>query len=167
MNVQKQITALLFLFLMVLSGCDGTICKGEKTTVVFDYDPIFQTVDIGGMPTYFKGKNAPWVKKIIVKTEGFLLVHERKTAGFKEVPCEDNSKKGQLCQKHVVSSYYIMQSYTTKEGYKYWENIPKEKWISISKLEDQPAQKPDLQIKNCRFSLFGSLLETMLAISRT
>ena len=166
MNTRKKIIIFCLLTFVPLSGCGGTICKGEKKSIVFDYDPIFQTVDIGGMPTHFKGKNAPWVKKIIVKSKGFLVVTEQKTAGYKEVPCKDKNKKGQKCQKHYISSYYQMDYYTDEEGYKYWGNISKKEWESISQLEDQPAKKPDLHIKNCKFSLFGSLLELILALFR-
>ena len=155
---------LLLSAVILLTGCSGVVCKGEQKIVVFDYDPIFKTVDVGGMPTYFKGKNAPWVKKIIVKTKGFLVVSEQKIADYKKVPCEKESKKNQSCQKYEASSYYTMQSYIEGEGYKYWNNIPKEEWESISQLEDQPSQKPDLHIKNCHFSLFGSVLETLLGM---
>ena len=125
MNSKKQIIIFHLSILILLSGCGGTICKGKKHSVVFDYDPIFKTVDVGGAPTDFKGKNAPWVKKIIVKPEGFLVVNEQKTVSLKMLPCDDKNKKNQLCEKHITSSYYTMQSYTKEEGYKYWEEIQK------------------------------------------
>lgn len=157
MNPKVRLLDFLFLilFIALLNSCGGIICKGEKT-VVFDYDPFLKTVDVGSAPTYFKGKNAPWVKKIIVKSEGFVVVTEQKTAGFKKVPCDNNKNK--LCEKHIISSYHNMQSYTEKEGYKYWFKIPKEEWIFISSLEDQPSKKPDLHVKDCQFAFFGRLL---------
>ena len=160
----KRQTAVFYLFVFVLlTACGGTICKGKKN-VIFHYDPVLKTVDVGGAPTYFKGKNAPWVKKIIVKTEGFIVVTEQKTAGLKKRPCEDD--KARLCDKHIISSYYIMQSYIEGEGYKYWENIPKEDWISVSGLRDYPLKKPDLHVKDCRLALFGTLLDAILSIIR-
>ena len=163
MNPKNQIVFFYLLVLVFLTSCGGTICKGEKT-VMFDYDPFFKTVDVGGVPTYFKGKNAPWVKKIIVESEGFIVVTEQKTAGFKKRPCDDNKDK--LCDKHIISSYYNMQSYTEKEGYKYWFKIPEEEWAFISNVGNQPSKKPDMHIKNCQFAVFGGLLRFIITAMR-
>lgn len=156
-----------FCIILFLTSCGGMICEGVhksrgKQTVVFDYDPIFKTVDVGGAPTY--AKNNSWVKKIIVKQDGFVVVTEQQTAGFKNLPCEDNKEK--ICQKHVISSYYIMQSYKEGEGYKYWFKIPKKDWMSISSIEDQPSKEPSFHAKDCRYSFFGSLLEILIGILR-
>ncbi|MDE0118453.1 MAG: hypothetical protein OXM55_00400 [Bdellovibrionales bacterium] len=163
----KKIIELITITLSIailLTGCGGTICKGEKKKVLFDYDPIFKTVDIGGYPTYHE--RASWVKKIIVKKNGFIVVNSQKFAGYKKVPCEEESKKGQLCQKYYKSTLYQVNSYIEGVGYKYWGDVPKKEWEFISQLEDQPSQKPNLYIKNCNFSLFGSLLEILLAMKR-
>ena len=133
--------------------------RGART-VVFSYDPVFKTVDVGGSPTYIK--NNSWTKKLIVKGDGFVVVNEQKTAGFKGFPCEDNKER--ICQKHVISSYYTMQSYKEGEGYKYWFQIPEKDWISISRIEDRPAREPDLHAKDCRYSFFGALLEILLGL---
>lgn len=163
MNPKNQKSFFYFLALLFLAGCGGMVCEGEKT-VVFDYDPILKTVDVGGAPTYFKGKNAPWVKKIIVKPKGFIVVTEVKTAGYKKLPCDDDKNK--LCEKHVISSYHNMQIYTEKEGYKYWFKIPEKEWTSISGLEDRPSIKPDMHVTNCRFAFFGRLLTFIIAALR-
>lgn len=168
-----QIVFFFFCMILFLASCEGVICKGvyvgetkfksqEEQTVVFHYDPFFKTVDVGGAPTYHE--NDSWVKKIIVEEDGFVVVSEQQTAGFKSLPCEDNKEK--TCQKHVISSYYIMQSYKKGRGYKYWFQIPKKDWMSISSIEDQPEKKPDLHAKSCRYSFFGSLLELLIAIIR-
>ena len=123
--------------------------KGENKKVALSYETFPQQVSVGGV-SYVKNKNSPWVKKLIVKPKGFVVVSEQKTAGFKDRPCDNDPSK--LCKKHVLSTYYIMQSYTKTHGYKYWFKIPKEEWASISSLEDQPSKKPDLQTNDCHFS---------------
>lgn len=157
---------LLFASLFLIS-CDGIICEGKNsegknTTVVFHYDPLFKTVDVGGAPTYVK--NSSWVKKLIVEEEGFIVVTEVKTAGFEKVPCDNNPE--QLCDKHKIRTYYNMQSYKESEGYKYWFDIPKKEWSFLSQLEDQATKPPSFHIKNCRASSSAPLLETFLAVFR-
>ena len=168
MNSKKEritdyhLLKVFLLFAVLLTGCGGMICKDKKHSIAFSYDSFFKTIDIRGMPTYLE--RDPWVKKILVEEAGFIVITEQKTAGFKMLPCEDNSKKGKLCQKHVISSYYIMESYKEEEGYKSWSHLPKAEWTSFSNIEARPSQKPDLHIKNCRFSFFGSLFETFLSL---
>ena len=161
---QIKLYTIILSITLLLIACGGTICTDEKKKVLLNYNPTFKTVDVSGLPTYKAGDY--WVKKIIVETNGFLVVTEQKTAGYKQVPCEEESKKGQLCQKYNQSSHYNMQSYIEGVGYKYWGKIPKKEWESISSLEDEPSRKPDVYKKNCRFSLFGPLLDILMAAMR-
>jgi len=57
-----------------------------------------------------------------------------------------------------------MESYNEDECYRYWSPISKKDMVSISRIEDQPTKEPDFHAKDCRYSLFGSLLEILLAI---
>ena len=168
MNWKKLRTDVFLLYaLLFLSGCGGVTCKliekGEEKTVLLAYDSLLKYVKVGGK-SYVQNKNSPWVKKVIVESEGFVVVTEQKTAGFKKRPCDDDS--GKLCDKHTITSYHIMQSYTDKEGYKYWFKIPKEEWKSISSLTDRPSKEPDLQTNDCRFSFFASFLSDLIGILR-
>ena len=157
----------LFITLFLTSGCGGVTCKliekGEEKTVVLAYDPLLKYVQVGGQ-SYVQNKNSPWVKKVIVESEGFVVVFEQKTAGFKKRPCDDDPSK--LCEKHTITSYYILQTYTETEGYKYWFKIPKEEWELISNLTDRPSKKPDLQTNDCSFSSFASFLSDLIGILR-
>lgn len=166
---QKYFILFLFSIVLLLTNCGGMICKGKdengiEKTVVFDYDPYFKTVDVGGAPTYVQNGNTPWVKKLIVEEEGFLVVTEVKTAGFEQLPCEDNKEK--LCDKHIIRTYNNLQTYKKGEAYKYWYKISEKEWTVLSRLEDRPEKQPSFQAEDCRFSLFGSFLEILLAIFR-
>ncbi|MDE0518584.1 MAG: hypothetical protein OXH36_03380 [Bdellovibrionales bacterium] len=149
---------------LLLTSCGGTICESKKKKIILNYNPTFKTVDIGGLPTY--NERASWVKKLIVKQNGFLVVSKQNIAGLKKVPCEEESKKGQLCQKYFQSHLYQMHYYIEGVGYKYWGDLPKKQWESISNLEDQPSKKPDFIYKNCRFSLLGPVLDIILMMIR-
>ena len=146
------------LFLKV--GCGGMICKDSAGSVVFDYDPFFNTVDIGGYPTHTS--NSSWVKKIIVQKDGFILVYDQKTAGFKKQACDHDKSK--MCDKHFIRSVYYVESYTKEDGYRSWSYVPEKDWKLISRLGDAVPQKPDIHIKKCRFSFLGSWLELILSL---
>ena len=167
MNPKKFQISVFLLSLLFVSGCDGVICKliekNEEKKVVINFDPVLKVVQVGGK-SYVQNKNSPWVKKVIVKWDGFVVVFEQKTAGYKKRPCDEDPSK--LCEKHTITSYYIMQSYTDEEGYKYWFKIPKEEWDFISDLKDRPSREPDLQTTDCRLSLFASSLNDLIGILR-
>ncbi len=150
----------IFLVVFLVIGCGGTICKDHEGSVVFDWDPLFNTVDIGGRPTH--SARASWVKKIIVETDGFIVVYDQKTAGFEKQPCEHD--KSQMCDRHYIRSVYHIHSYTDEEGYRAWSYVPEKDWQSISHISDSVPQKPYLHIKDCRFNFLGSLLEFLLSL---
>ena len=68
------------------SGCGAMICSKKdnpKHGVVFDYENIYghKYVNIGHLPTFIEKDT--WVKKLIVKNNGFLVVSSQKTASCK------------------------------------------------------------------------------------
>lgn len=71
-----------------------------------------------------------------------------------------------MCDKHVISSYYIMQYYQENQGYKYWFKIPKEKWISISSLNDKMPENPKFHATECKFSFFAGTLNDIIGLLR-
>ena len=146
--------------MLLTTGCGGTICKDQEGSVVLDWDPLLNTVDIGGQPTH--SPNASWIKKIIVQTGGFIVVYDQKTAGFKKQACEHDKSK--MCDKHYIRSVYHIESYTDKEGYRAWSYVPEKDWQAISHIDDLVPQKPYLHIKNCRFNFFGSVIELLLSL---
>ena len=174
--LQKYITPLLlfggrkkfyFLLFFFLSGCGGTICKWKEKKIVLNYDSFKGAVTVGGK-SYAKHNPpfniASWIKKVIVEDDGFLVVNEQKTAGFKKRPCDHDKTK--MCDKHVISSYFIMQYYRDDEGYKYWRPIPKKKWASISSLNDKMPENPNFHATECEFSFFGGALNDLLVFFR-
>ena len=157
--MQLKIIVMGFVLFLTVS-CGGMICKDSAGSIAFDYDPFFNAVDIGGRPTHTP--NSSWVKKIIVQDDGFIVVYDQKTAGFKKQPCDHDKSK--MCDKHFIRSVYYVESYTDKDGYKSWSYVPEKDWKQISRLGDVVPQKPDIHIKNCRFSFFGSWLELLLSL---
>ncbi len=153
-----------FLF---LSGCMGVICKWKNKKIIIDYTPHLNTATVGGV-SYTKHNPpwtiTPWVKKIIIKHNGFLVVEEQKTAGSKKIPCAHDKNK--MCDKHVINSVYTMQSYKEDEGYKYWPNIPKEKWAFISNLDDKISEKPEFHTKECESSFFAEIINNAISLIR-
>ena len=154
----KSLAILLVLFVAV--GCGGMICKDKEGAVVFDYDPVLKTVDIGGQPTH--SAKADWVKKILVEPGGFIVVYDQKTAGFEKQPCDHD--KSQMCDKHYIRSVYHIESFTDEEGYRHWSYVPEKDWQSIDSPDDTVPQKAHLHIKDCRFSLIGAWLELFLSL---
>ena len=49
----------LLLGVVLVSGNSSIQCKGDDGNILFSYDSFFNTVDIGGYPTYQPGD--PWV----------------------------------------------------------------------------------------------------------
>ena len=163
MNIKFPGNIVYLSFLFLFAGCDGTICKMDEQDVIISYDAILKIVRVGG-ESYVKNKGSPWVKRVIVKPEGFLVVHEYKTAGFHKEPCEDDPS--QTCEKHRITKHYIMQRYTEEDGYKYWFRIPKEEWEPVSDLETLPSIEPYHQTQDCKYSFFVPLLHDIIAILR-
>ena len=123
-----------------------------------DFDPVLKTVDIGAYPTYHS--RASWVKKIIVKWEGFLTVESQGTVhcdNFKEMKA-----KPQLqipCKGHKIVQKHTVRRYRDGKGYEEWdtEAVSKEEWSAITDLNHKFSKPPLYHYENCRYKLFGFL----------
>ena len=132
------------------------LCSKGKTKqgVFFDFDPIFKTVDIGAYPTFHLKDS--WVKKLIIKSDGFLLVYSQKT-----VHCdnrEEMKKNIHLpCKGHKLVENHSIIRYTDKTGYEEWSYAPEKDWKEVKKLDHVFLKKPDYHYKNCRYKILGGL----------
>ena len=138
--------------------------KGDTNQgILFDYDPLFQTVDIGPYPTAHIRDS--WVKKLIVREAGFLLVY-----GQKSVHCDnyEEMKKNYHtpCEGHKLVENYTIIRYHDNTGYEEWSYAPKEDWQNVENIEHVFEKKPDYHYENCRFQLFGGLIKLIQMIIR-
>ena len=179
----KQTFFFFFISLVFLStACAGHICKNQEQAVVFSFDPLFQTVDVGGHPTY-KASDS-WVEKMFVSSNAFLILSKQKHGAFRKTDCKpttvycvdegkdpsvaNNNKacdknKKQICTEFYYKFSYDLQSYTKKEGYQYWEDLPEKELMSISNIDSRPSLKANFQARRCRFLPFAGLLNFFLA----
>ena len=165
--------SLVFLF----TACTGHICKNQEQSVIFSFNHIFQTVDVGSSPTY-KASDS-WVEKIFVSDKSFLVITKQKHVAFRKADCQpktvwcvDEGKdptiaknikaceknKKQICTELYHKFAYSMQSYSKEEGYQHWENMPEEELISISSIDSRPALKASFHAPHCKLSSFSDLL---------
>ncbi len=156
---------ILFLFSFPLLGCSSMLCTKEDSQqgVFFDFDPILKTVDIGAYPTFHEKYD--WVKKMIVKGDGFLIVYSQKT-----VHCDNREEMKKnihlACKGHkIVENHYIIR-YTDNTGYEEWSYMPEKEWKDVKKINHVFLKKPDYHYKNCRFKIFGGLRMLMQIIKR-
>ena len=140
--------------------------KGNSNQgLFFDFDPWLKTVDIGAYPTYHAG--ASWVKKIIVKRNGFLTVSAQGT-----VHCDnaEEMKKNIYvhCKGHKVVQRHTIRRYRDNKGYEEWETeaISKKEWSQIADLDHKFSKPPLYHYKNCRYKLFGGLYQIWQTIKR-
>jgi len=168
----RPLSYLLFIFLLFSSlgftSCGSMLCsKGDTNQgLFFYYDPLFQTVDVGALPTMGKGDS--FVKHIIVKDEGFLVVtsrhvvtqcipeNENQEAFYTLIkPCK-RYKEGRVFK---TVEKYIIRRYIEGKGYEEWEpgTIPKKEWQNISKLDHTFSKPPTYHYENCRWAVFGAL----------
>ena len=160
-----KILFLVFCFFS-LPACSSTLCsKGKsKQGVLFDFDPVFKTVDIGSYPTFHIKDD--WVKKLIVKWDGFLLVYGQKT-----VHCDNREEMKKnvyaACEGHKLVENHTIIRYSDDTGYEEWSYAPEEDWKDVQELDHVFKKKPDYHYENCRISLFGGLmmlLQTIIGI---
>ena len=163
-----------FFFVFVSLGCDGIICKGEKKSVVFNYYPEFQVVDVVGSPTYNKNSlKAGWVSKLIVSRKGFLVLTKQKTVD-KNVKTEKQNCKEAITtythdgkeQKYCMVFVYDLQTYSKKEGYKYWYRLTDQERLLLTDINSRLSRKPDFQALKCSYSPIGGLLDFIITASR-
>ncbi|MCZ0932942.1 MAG: hypothetical protein OXJ52_07310 [Oligoflexia bacterium] len=155
----------ILLFAFVSVGCDGIICENAEKSVVFNYNPLFQVVDIGGSPTYNKNAlKSGWVKKLFVSETGFLALTAQKTVKMKEKGSCDKQK--QNCLEHSIVSVYSLQTYRKEEGYKYWFDLKEQERLSLTDINSRLSRKPDFHASKCRFSPLAGLLDIILTAMR-
>ena len=159
----------LILFLMALPGCDAILCtKGDsKQGLFFNFGSDFGRgyVNIGAYPTFHTG--ADFVKKLIVKENGFLLVSSQGT-----VHCDNREEmlKGAqvACKGHKIVDIYTVRRYTDSGGYEEWgdSKIPEKEWEAVASLNHSFSLPPDYHYKNCRLKIFGGLYQILQIIQR-
>ena len=146
-------------------GCASFLCtKGDSNQgLYFDYDPVFKTVDIAAYPTFHLKDS--WVKKLIVKEEGFLLVYGQNT-----VHCDNREEMRKninlACKGHKIVENYTIIRYTDKTGYEEWSYALKKDWESINSLGHIFLKKADYHYKNCRYQLFAGIKRLLQIIKR-
>ena len=158
--MKKSLYCFFILFFSCLNlACDGIVCKSSKKSVVVNYDPVFQSVDVGGSPTYNKNAlKAGWLNELFVSEKGFLVLSEQKTVKLKEK--ENCNKEKQYCQEHDgLISVYSLQTYNKKEGYKYWYKLSEQERLSITDISSRPSRKPNFHAPKCSYSPIGGLLD--------
>lgn len=122
-------------------------------------------IDIGSEPTHKRSDS--WVKNIIVETEGFLLVTGQHTVhcdNFKEM------KKNVYapCKGHKLVERYTIRRYTEKKGYEEWQHdsISEKEWRDVGDLYHSFSKKPDYHYENCRYKIFGKLIQLLQIMKR-
>ncbi len=156
MNAQiySRLACLLAFCSLFLSACGSMLCSKGSTNqgLFFDFDPFLKTVDIGAYPTAHS--RASWVKKLIVKSDGFLLVSAQKT-----VHCDNREEMKKnihlACKGHKLVDVYTIYRYTDKTGYEEWSYASEPEWKNITKLNHIFSRKPNYHYKNCRYKIFG------------
>ncbi len=148
-----------------LLGCGSMLCsKGDTNQgVFFDFDPVLQSVDIGAYPT-FHSKDS-WVKKLIVKPEGFLLVSSQKT-----VHCDNHEEMKKnihlVCKGHKLVEVYTIFRYIDKTGYQEWSYASLQEWENITDLYHKFSKKPQYHYQKCRYKFFGFLYQLWQIIKK-
>ena len=166
--------ALVFLLLGVsLLGCGSMLCtKGDtKQGLFFEFDSLLgkSYVDIGSEPTVVSGSS--WVKKLIVKDEGFLLVTSQKSVHCDNVEeMNQAAKRGKMvgCEGHRLVEKYKICRYRDNSGYEEWgyDEISEKEWKSIESLNHSFSKKPDYHYENCRYHFLGKIYQIFQTINR-
>ena len=145
------------------------LCSKGKTKqgLFFDFGSAFGRgyVDIEHYPTFHPG--ASFVKKLIVKSSGFLLVNSQGT-----VHCgnrEEMRKNPRLrCKGHKIVDIYTVRRYRDKSGYEEWggSRVPEKEWRAAASLSHKFSVPPDYHYENCRYKIFGGLHRIIQIIFR-
>ena len=159
----------LALLFFALPGCGSMLCSKGKTRqgLFFSFGSDFGRayVDIGHYPTFHSG--ASFVKKLIVRPDGFLLVSSQGT-----VHCDNKEELDRgaqaACKGHRIVDIYTVRRYTDKGGYEEWggSKIPEKEWRAASSLNHAFSRPPDYHYKNCRYKIFGGLYQIIQTIRR-
>ena len=158
---------LLLLCLPFLAGCDSMLCtKGDsKQGLFFSFDPLLKTVDIGSYPTYTA--RASWVKKIIVKWDGFLTVESQGTVHCDNMQ-EIKKNPATRCKGHKIVQNLTVRRYRDGKGYEEWDinAISEKEWSNITDLNHKFSKPPLYHYENCRHKLLGGLHKLWQTIKR-
>ena len=160
--------ATIFLFIF-MTGCGSTLCTKGKTKqgLFFNYGSTIgiDHVDIGGEPTHKRSDS--WVKIIIVKKEGFLLVTSQ---GVVHCDNMDEIRKNIYapCKGHKIVKEYKIRRYIKKRGYEEWKYdvIPKSEWELVKDIDFKFSKKPTYYYENCRYRFLGGFYQLLQFISR-
>ena len=166
MRQKKPLFLLLFLF--ALPGCDSMLCtKGDsRQGLFFDFGSVLgrNYVNIGHYPTFHTGSD--FVKKLIVKENGFLLISSQGT-----VYCDNRKEMRQqgphvACKGHKIVNVYTVRRYTDSGGYEEWgdDKIPEKEWRSARSLNHSFSAAPEYHYENCRYKIFGGLYQLIQII---
>ncbi len=159
MKVRQYVLFIPFLF--IITGCGATICSkkdNSKHGVAFNYGNMYgnKYVDIDHLPTFVE-KNK-WVKKIIIETNGFLVISSQQTASCKnkeEIKAAINKKLSLPPCERIAMIKYPAHRYMTGQGYERWDHISEEEWPNINDLKHTFSQQADYHYENCNYNIFG------------
>ena len=124
-------------------------CKGDDGVVLFSYDSFFNTVDIGGYPTYHAGE--PWVDFIDVEDDGFVAI---------------DSQKGYDLSINDIRTKKNIHRYREGEGFASWYDVPPKEVARIQSLDDLPSRKPSVIFDDCGTQLGGEFIQMLGVILR-
>ena len=179
--------SLLIFYSFFLGGCGAMLCSKGKTKqgIFFNFYPEFKTVNIGTYPTFAApepsalgllvgGKKRappasrdPYMKKMFVKKNGFLIIHQQRSFHCDNM---EEVQKGLpvACQGHrFVNDGYQIRQYTKKSGYKEWNSLDlsKSQLTEVKNFHHIFAHSPDYHYENCRYKIFGGLIQWLQIIS--
>ena len=169
-----------------LCGCGSMLCTKGKTKqgIFFNFYPEFKTVNIGHYPTFAApepsalgllvgGKKRappadrdPYMKKMFVKKNGFLIIHQQR-----RFHC-DNMEEVQKglpvqCKGHkFVNDGFHIRQYTDKSGYKEWTSLAlsESEMANVKNAHHAFVSLPDYHYENCRYKMFGGLVQWLQII---
>ena len=72
------------------------------------------------------------------------------------------------CKGHKIIDVFTIRRYTDTRGYEEWEGhqIPKEEWSQVQNLNHVFSQKPTYHYENCRYHLFGGILQLLQTVDQ-
>lgn len=144
-----SIALVLILSLVFIGDSSAIHCRNNSDGIVFSYDPIFNTVDINGYPTYKLSDS--WVDFMIVGDDGFIIVYSQETYD----PELDDIR----AKKHVYR-------YRADTGFISWHDVLPADISRIQRLDDMPLQQPTSVFDTCDNQTGGGLIQLLAAIKQ-
>ena len=103
---------------------------------------------------------------MFVNKKGFLIIHQQRTFN-----CDNMEEvlRGEpvACKGHrFINNGYHIRQYSKTKGYKEWESLDlsKSKLKAINTIHQSFVAKPDFYYENCRFKIFGGLMQALQII---